>query len=76
MLFRTFLCEIFVWRCIFISAKEKDTLVNEDIQEKEIRLVGEDGEQLGIMSSAQALEMAYEKGLELRRISEVIISGR
>lgn len=63
--FPHFFVRIFVWRCIFISAKEKDTLVNEDIQEKEIRLVGEDGEQLGIMSSAQALEMAYEKGLDL-----------
>ena len=59
------MCENFVWRCIFISAKEKDTLVNEEIQEKEIRLVGEDGEQLGIMSSSQALEMAYNKGLDL-----------
>ena len=61
--FPHFFVRIFVWRCIFISAKEKDTLVNEDIQEKEIRLVGEDGEQLGIMSSAQALEMAYNKGI-------------
>ena len=63
--FPHFFVRIFVWRCIFISAKEKDTLVNEDIQEKEIRLVGEDGEQLGIMSSEQALEMAYSKGLDL-----------
>ena len=63
--FPHFFVRIFVWRCIFISAKEKDTLVNEDIQEKEIRLVGEDGEQLGIMSREQALEMAYSKGLDL-----------
>jgi translation initiation factor IF-3 len=30
-----------------------------------VRLIGADGESLGIMSSAKALEMAYEKGMDL-----------
>ena len=33
-------------------------MINEQIRDKEIRLIGEDGEQLGIMSSREALNMA------------------
>ena len=40
-------------------------LINEDIREKEVRLIGEDGEQLGIVASATALKMAYDRGLDL-----------
>ena len=44
-------------------------LINEEIQEKEIRLIGESGEQLGLMSSEAALQIAEEKDLDLVRIS-------
>ena len=40
-------------------------LINEDIREKEVRLIGEDGEQLGIVATATALKMAYDRGLDL-----------
>lgn len=50
-------------RCIVISTKE--TPINEEIKAKEVRVVGTDGEQLGIMSSDAALKMAYDKGLDL-----------
>jgi len=43
--------------------------LNEDIRDKEIRLIGDDGAQLGIMSSAEALRIADEKGLDLVKIS-------
>lgn len=43
--------------------------LNEDIRDKEIRLIGDDGAQLGIMSSANALRIADEKGLDLVKIS-------
>jgi translation initiation factor IF-3 len=43
--------------------------LNEDIRDKEIRLIGSDGEQLGIMSSAEALRIADEQGLDLVKIS-------
>ena len=43
--------------------------LNEDILDKEIRLIGETGEQLGIMSSADALHIADERGLDLVKIS-------
>ena len=43
--------------------------LNEEINDKEIRLIGDQGEQLGIMSSAEALKIADEKGLDLVKIS-------
>ena len=46
-----------------------DHQINEDIQDKEIRLIGEDGAQLGIMSPAAALEIAYGKDLDLVKIA-------
>ena len=51
-------------RCILISAA-KDMQINEDIRLKAVRVVGVDGEQLGIMTSDAALRMAYDKGLDL-----------
>lgn len=50
-------------RCFDIGTKEQ--LINEEIREKEVRVIGNDGEQLGIMSSADALEKAIESDLDL-----------
>ena len=55
----------FAWRCLTISAKEKENLLNEEITAKEVRLIGADGETLGIMSSDKALEIAYDQGMDL-----------
>ncbi len=43
--------------------------LNEEIRDKEVRLIGEDGAQLGIVSAQQANEMAEEQGLDLVKIS-------
>ena len=43
--------------------------LNEEIQDKEVRLIGEDGAQLGIVSAEQANQMAEEQGLDLVKIS-------
>lgn len=43
--------------------------LNEEINDKEIRLIGAQGEQLGIMSSAEGLKIADEQGLDLVKIS-------
>ncbi len=43
--------------------------LNEEIRDKEIRLIGESGEQLGIMSADEALSIADEHGLDLVKIS-------
>ena len=42
---------------------------NEEIREKEVRVVSQDGEQLGIMSSSEAYELAQKKGLDLVNIA-------
>ncbi|MBE5764513.1 MAG: translation initiation factor IF-3 [Clostridiales bacterium] len=43
--------------------------INEEIRDREVRLIGEDGEMLGVMSSRQALEIADQAGLDLVKIS-------
>lgn len=44
-------------------------MINEQIRDKEIRLIGADGEQLGIMSAREALKMAEEQELDLVKIA-------
>lgn len=44
-------------------------MINEQIRDKEVRLVGEDGEQLGIMSAKDAMKMAKEAELDLVKIA-------
>lgn len=43
--------------------------INEEINDKEIRLIGDQGEQLGIMSAREALEIAAERDLDLVKIA-------
>ena len=43
--------------------------INEEIRDKEIRLISDDGEQLGIMSARAALDLAEERNLDLVKIS-------
>lgn len=55
---------IFIFRrCTAISAKE--LLINEDIRANEVRVIGTDGEPVGIMNTHNALQMAYDRGLDL-----------
>lgn len=44
-------------------------MINEQIRDKEIRLIGEHGEQLGIMSSRDALKLAREADLDLVKVA-------
>lgn len=44
-------------------------MINEQIRDREIRLIGDDGTQLGIMSSREAQQMANDKNLDLVKIS-------
>ncbi len=46
-----------------------DHQLNEEIRDKEVRLIGADGAQLGIMSAAPANALAEEQGLDLVKIS-------
>lgn len=56
----------------FISWEDKaisDLFINEQIRDKEVRVIGEDGEQLGIMSAKEALALADEAGVDLVKIA-------
>ena len=44
-------------------------MINEQIRDREIRLIGENGEQLGIMSARDAYKMAQEAELDLVKIA-------
>ena len=44
-------------------------MINEQIRDREVRLIGENGEQLGIMSSRDAYKRAQEAGLDLVKIA-------
>ena len=44
-------------------------MINEQIRDKEVRLIGADGEQLGIVSSKEAQRLAEEAGLDLVKIA-------
>ncbi len=46
-----------------------DHQINEQIRDKSVRLISEDGEQLGIVSAREAIEIAQERGLDLVKIS-------
>ena len=44
-------------------------MINEQIRDREVRLIGEEGEQLGVMSSREAQKLADEAGLDLVKIA-------
>ena len=46
-----------------------DLLINEEIRDREVRVIGQDGEQLGIMATSAALALAEEKQLDLVKIA-------
>ena len=56
-----------LWRCLPIS--KKDIQINEEIHDKELRIIGSDGQQLGIMSAKDALNLAEQKNLDLVKIA-------
>ena len=61
----TFLKPIFLWRYKAIS----ELMINEQIRDKEVRLIGTEGQQLGIMSAKEAQRLADEAGLDLVKIA-------
>ena len=59
------ICLILLWGYRAIS----ELFINEQIRDKEVRVVGEDGAQLGIMSTKEAQKLADEAGLDLVKIA-------
>lgn len=46
-----------------------ELFINEQIRDREVRVIGEDGEQLGIMPTKEALKLAEEAGVDLVKIT-------
>jgi translation initiation factor IF-3 len=46
-----------------------DLMINEEIRDREVRLIDQNGEQLGVMLTRQALELAEERQLDLVKIA-------
>ena len=58
-------------RCFHISNTNHQ--INEEIRDREIRLIGADGAQLGIMSPTAARQLAYEADLDLVKIAPTAV---
>lgn len=44
-------------------------MINEQIRDKEVRIIGEEGEQLGVMTIQEAMKLAEEAGVDLVKIN-------
>lgn len=47
----------------------KELQINEQIRDREVRLIGDDGQQYGVISTREARSIAEEKGLDLCKVS-------
>ena len=61
----TFFIYLNIWGDTAIS----ELFINEQIRDKEVRVVGADGEQLGIMPTKEAQKLADDAGLDLVKIA-------
>ena len=61
---RDFFYRFFRFGGVF-SISTKDLLINDQIKVKEVRVIGEDGEAIGVMATEKALDLAYDRGYDL-----------
>lgn len=52
-----------------MAVKQQETQINSSIRDNEVRVIGPNGEQLGIMSAREANDLADKEGLDLVKIS-------
>ena len=64
---RVFAFYCVLWRCFRIASL--DYQINEQIRDKEVRLISETGEQLGILPLNEALQIAYDREMDLVKIA-------
>ena len=60
--------QIKIWRCPLIATKNS-SLINEEIRANEVRVIGADGKQLGVMKLAEAIRLSNEAELDLVEIA-------
>jgi len=56
-------------RVIALIKKENQARLNEEINVPEVRLIGSDGEQIGVISTSKALQMAFDADLDLVEVA-------
>lgn len=58
-------------RCFVIASgkREKDLEINNQIRDREVRVIDADGSQMGVMQTRDALSLAEERGLDLVKIA-------
>lgn len=56
---------LIIWRCLEI----KELQINEEIRDKEVRLIDSEGNQVGVVSRNKALDMAFDARLDLVKIA-------
>ena len=56
-----------IWRCI-ANYMAVDLMMNEEIRDREVRVIDQNGEQLGVLPIRKAMELAEEAGLDLVKI--------
>ncbi len=70
-----YLCPLLFWNlfdktCLeVLPISNKELQINEEIRDREVRVIGADGAQLGVMSAREALELAFSKNLDLVKIA-------
>lgn len=60
---------IFYLGVLTISNNSKEVQINEEIRDKEVRVIGSDGTQLGVMSAKEAQKLAEEQEFDLVKIA-------
>ncbi len=64
-----FVLQISIFYVSAMEGKKIEYLINEQIRDKEVRVIGAEGNQLGVMGIREARDMAEEAGLDLVRVS-------
>ncbi len=63
---QSFFIDLILWRCFIIK---QDLPINEQIKASKVQLIDENGEKKGLISLSEALELAYDKKLDLVMVS-------
>ena len=66
---RVFLSALLFILSEVLNIATKEMQINEEIRDKELRIVTDDGEQLGLMSATEALKIAAQRNLDLVKIA-------
>lgn len=66
---RIFIFQATILNFLEVACISKDHLINDEIRAKEVRLIGPDGEQIGIKPFREALQMAMDANLDLVNVA-------